>query len=197
MKRCARCKLEKDESGFNKCKQKKDGLSVYCKICKSLDSKKYNKENRDKCAEKLRIWRTKNPDKSKEYSLRDRENNNDKIIARRSRPEAREKIRKLSLEWVSKNRERHLENCRKWKKANRHTENARSLLHKAIRRGKIVRPNRCDKCKKECTPDAHHTDYLKPLEVQWLCKICHAQAHGKLKDLLEQPVSSTSHPDTL
>jgi hypothetical protein len=184
MKRCARCKLEKDESGFNKCKQKKDGLSVYCRICKSLEAKKYNIENREKCAENLRKWREKNPEKSKEYSKKDREINKEKIIARRSRPEAREKINVLIKKWQEANPERVRENNRRWKRANRDTENARSLVAKAIRRGKIMRPNRCEKCKKECTPDGHHLDYSKPLEVQWLCKICHMKGHGKLKDLI-------------
>lgn len=181
MKTCARCKLEKNESEFCKNKCKKDGLCVYCKICKSLESKKYNKENREKCADKLRRWREKNPNKNKEYSTTYREKNNDKIVARRRRPEAREKMKILVKKWQEKNKERVNENLRRWKKDNRFTENARSLVAKAIRRGKIIRPHKCSQCKKECIPDGHHTDYSKPLEVIWLCKICHMKGHGKLK----------------
>ena len=31
--------------------------------------------------------------------------------------------------------------------------------------------------------EAHHHDYSKPLDVEWLCPHCHARAHGRVKDL--------------
>lgn len=183
MKICTRCKIEKDDSGFGNSKNRKDGLSVYCKLCKSLEAKKYGSENREKCAEKLRKWREKNPQKSKEYSARDREKNHEKIAARRARPEAREKIRKLASEWVKKNKDRHRKNCKEWKNRNRLKTNAHSLIAKHLVREKLERPTQCEKCMTQCKPEAHHEDYNKPLDVQWLCRICHAQAHGKLLDL--------------
>lgn len=41
MKSCTKCKIEKDESEFGKDISRKDGLYVYCKKCKKLESKKY------------------------------------------------------------------------------------------------------------------------------------------------------------
>lgn len=182
LKICARCKLEKEETGFTKSSNRKDGLSVYCKICKSLEAKKYNKENREKCAEKLRIWREKNPEKSKEYSKTDREKNRELIIARRRTPESRKKIYEIVKKWQSKNIERVRENRRDWKRKNRDQENAKSQIAKALRKGKMLRPDMCENCKIKCKPEGHHFDYSKPLEVQWLCFVCHKQIHGKLKD---------------
>jgi hypothetical protein len=43
----------------------------------------------------------------------------------------------------------------------------------AIRNGTLVRPGRCEDCGTRCFPDAHHEDYDRPLEVEWLCKKCH------------------------
>lgn len=48
MKICSKCKLEKDKSLFYNNRARKDGLSNYCKECKSLGEK----ESLEKC----KIW---------------------------------------------------------------------------------------------------------------------------------------------
>ena len=60
-------------------------------------------------------------------------------------------------------------------------QNARVRVYDAIKKGKITRPDKCDKCKTETKPEAHHKDYLKPLDVSWLCKSCHCLEHKKHK----------------
>lgn len=50
---------------------------------------------------------------------------------------------------------------------------ARSRIAQGIREGWIVRPSQCERCGQTCKPEAHHENYSKPLEVQWLCKTCH------------------------
>lgn len=55
---------------------------------------------------------------------------------------------------------------------------ARRATLLAIRKGVLVRPDACGKCgATERAIHAHHTDYSKPLEVEWLCPPCHADAH--------------------
>lgn len=44
MKKCGKCKIFLEESLFNKCSTKKDGLSSYCKKC----NKEYHKNNKEK-----------------------------------------------------------------------------------------------------------------------------------------------------
>jgi|SRR5579863_7671037 len=193
MKICARCKCEKNEEAFSKCKTRKDGLSVYCKICKSLEGKKYNKENRKKCADKLRKWREKNPEKSKKYSAKDREKNREIIAARRKTPEARSKTLLLVKKWRQENRERFLDTQKKYKEKNRNKINARFRITNAIRRGKIKRGNKCQRCGIEGKMEAHHKDYDKPFDVQWLCFKCHKQMHGKLINAQPIPTSCYSN----
>ena len=53
-------------------------------------------------------------------------------------------------------------------------------VYKAITRGKIIRPNKCEKCGRVCRPQAHHEDYAKRLEIQWLCRPCHLEVNGHL-----------------
>lgn len=55
---------------------------------------------------------------------------------------------------------------------------ARRALQNAVRFGKVKREP-CATCGTEVNVDAHHTDYSKPLEVSWLCRLCHAAQHRK------------------
>jgi hypothetical protein len=50
---------------------------------------------------------------------------------------------------------------------------------KAVRRGELHRPGRCEKCGIKCRPHGHHASYDKPLEVQWLCSTCHTREHRR------------------
>ncbi len=56
---------------------------------------------------------------------------------------------------------------------------ARKILTESVRKGKTVKPKECSQCGFECVPHGHHEDYSKPLEVIWLCAICHGLRHRK------------------
>lgn len=61
-------------------------------------------------------------------------------------------------------------------------DRAWSIFYQALCRGSIVKPTYCQHCGRESKLEAHHYDYNKPLEVQWLCKRCHSKAHkGRIK----------------
>lgn len=50
----------------------------------------------------------------------------------------------------------------------------RAATYRAISRGEIVNPRRCQRCGVEIQMiEAHHADYTKPLEIEWLCRECH------------------------
>jgi hypothetical protein len=54
---------------------------------------------------------------------------------------------------------------------------ARQAVANAVRDNKLhKRP--CKRCGSE-KAEAHHPDYSKPLEVEWLCRPCHLVDHGK------------------
>jgi hypothetical protein len=67
----------------------------------------------------------------------------------------------------------------------RAVDRAQGRLEKAVLRGVIVRPKKCEKCGDEpplmkdgrSRIQAHHPDYSKPLEVRWLCQRCHHLEH--------------------
>lgn len=50
---------------------------------------------------------------------------------------------------------------------------ARLCLNNALKGGIISKPMNCSKCGRILKLTAHHKDYMKPLEVEWLCYECH------------------------
>jgi hypothetical protein len=54
---------------------------------------------------------------------------------------------------------------------------ARSVINNGVACGKIVKQP-CEVCDKAKT-EAHHEDYNKPLDVNWLCKEHHSELHRK------------------
>lgn len=54
---------------------------------------------------------------------------------------------------------------------------ARHAVERAIKTGRLVRPSHCSVCRAEAYTHGHHDDYLKALEVRWLCKPCHEEHH--------------------
>ena len=59
---------------------------------------------------------------------------------------------------------------------------SRQFLNDAVRYGQITKPDHCEGCGRELPSrqiHAHHTDYRKPLDVQWLCSQCHGKLHRR------------------
>lgn len=57
----------------------------------------------------------------------------------------------------------------------------RKVFQHAIYHKKIIRQRYCEICGSDRHVIGHHHDYRLPLDVQWLCKTCHAlyhQIHG-------------------
>ncbi len=51
------------------------------------------------------------------------------------------------------------------------------LLNDAVYGGKLRRSVFCEECGLPKKTQGHHEDYDKSLEVNWLCKNCHAELH--------------------
>ena len=61
-----------------------------------------------------------------------------------------------------------------------HVYKAHSALNNAVRDGKIIKPLLCSVCNEEKKLHGHHDDYSKPLDVEWMCSICHKAFHRDL-----------------
>jgi hypothetical protein len=60
---------------------------------------------------------------------------------------------------------------------------ARQAAQLAVAEGRLVRLGTCATCGTECFPHAHHEDYSKPLDVEWLCVKCHSARHAAANEI--------------
>lgn len=111
--------------------------------------------------------------------------------ARTQTPEARRRKAVTARRYNEKHRAENAVRSRLWRTPERakvqrsridpYARRARSNLLYAVRTGKIARPDRCSRCGWVCTPHGHHPDYAKPLEVVWLCRVCHGIEHSPVQ----------------
>jgi hypothetical protein len=77
-------------------------------------------------------------------------------------------------------------------------DRVRKMVSRAIKSGKIKKADNCEHCGLEVPRDkphelqAHHEDYSRPLEVEWLCYGCHS-----LRDRMRQLTSFLSMQEGL
>lgn len=65
----------------------------------------------------------------------------------------------------------------------------------ALQSGRLIRPDQCGRCGRKDTKakggrtiiHAHHRDYSRPLDVEWLCAKCH-RAETPLPKIMGAPV---------
>ena len=67
MKKCSKCKIEKEFIEFNKAKKAKDGLQPLCRTCCNKYHKKYRDSNKDYFIKKSKKYRDSNKDYFSKY----------------------------------------------------------------------------------------------------------------------------------
>lgn len=145
-KQCSRCKNALPKSEFYLDSRSKDGLRSDCRSCVAESVKRYRENNPEKVRQQNAAYRANLP-KSKR-----REN-----VAR----------------YMRNNRDKLTEKNRQWRKDNPEIALAHSRVFHALRKGEIIRPSSCERCGGSGRIEASHTDYSKPLDIEWLCVRCH------------------------
>lgn len=97
---------------------------------------------------------------------------------------ARHHERMQDAEWREAERERSREKMRRlgrsWAKPDPIKKAASHAVSNAVRDGRLIPADSCDDCGhdfSEFRREGHHEDYDKPLEVVWLCSLCHGKRH--------------------
>jgi hypothetical protein len=121
-------------------------------------------DQREKARGRQQRWRAAHP---KEYVALHRE------ASRKWKKANPEKHR----EWCRLHPDKHRTSVRKWMEKNTEKAAAHTILNDAVKAGRITRPDTCP-CGNQ-NPEAHHSDYSKPLMVYWLCSECHKKLHRK------------------
>lgn len=71
--------------------------------------------------------------------------------------------------------------------ADRLRQRARRKLNYEIERGRLIRPTSCARCGGDGgLIEAHHRDYSRPLDVEWLCSACHGKT--RRAEVIQLPV---------
>ena len=93
---------------------------------------------------------------------RNREARLDQMAAYRATDRGREVRNQRNAEWAKRNPEKR----RVYK-----------IVQRALKKGTLVRPETCSVKGCERKPHAHHEDYDKPFEIEWLCPRHHSARH--------------------
>src|SRR3990167_7103129 len=146
-----------------------------------LDLSTITDEKRRKHITYMREWYQRTKKKRVQQSLDWKRANRDKVNIYqnayfkhrfRSDPEFRERQRLRGLKKYRKFRAQYLLRCARLKHTL--TSKARQKLNDAVRHKRIIRPSTCEACGvKEKIQGHHHRGYKRPLDVLWLCKLCH------------------------
>lgn len=119
MKRCRRCRKEKEPTAFNKEPRVKDGLTAICRTCNTEVNAQWRATNRDRHIQNQKNWKAEHP----EYALKQ---------SRAWRKANRERSNAYSKKWARANREKVRARTQRWAQANR----ARIQLYAQERRAR-------------------------------------------------------------
>lgn len=181
MKKCKKCGVEKEESEFFKKRER--GIEGSCKECRKKELNERIAKNPEAHKEKVRL-RSEQRRQTEEWKewRKDHQQRKRKEISEKSRLYylKNKSIHEKSKEWREKNREQYRKSVKEHAKKNPLKVRARKIVSYHVQKGNMTRPSKCSRCLKECKTEAHHEDYTKPLDIVWLCKLCHAEEHRKL-----------------
>lgn len=96
-----------------------------------------------------------------------------------STSEKRKRRTASQARWRAKNRRswngKQTTYARTYRTRNPDKYKAQTAVGNAIRDGRLIRPTLCERCNQPGKIEAHHHDYAKPLEVEWVCPKCHGE----------------------
>jgi len=172
MKQCTDCGKLKDEKEFYV--RKGYGLYSWCKNCHRLRVKKT--DDPDKRRARVRAWLLNNEEEKEKRRIRNKE------FKKKNRAKLREKQREYAeknkgkiKESAKQRADRIAESTKKSREKYPEKFKARNKINHEIKMGRVER-SICQVCG-DPKAEAHHPDYSKPLEVEWLCRKHHAERH--------------------
>lgn len=149
-------------------------VTLVCIECGKTFKKTYQRKPkipRSTCSNSClqKIWRRKNPIKSRAVTRRWRDNHPEYLA-----PAAKKIYQRRKEILKARTKER--------KKRNPQQHYASVILNYSLLLGTIKKPKRCQRCKKIKRLDGHHhKGYMQPLDVLWLCRRCHCIVDGRRK----------------
>ncbi len=175
VKQCPKCSTVKPSDSFYRDKNKRDRRSSLCKECTRAAVRKYRASDKGKAKEAEYF----SSDKFKEAQKRFRSSDKGKAYIKRytSSDKHKQYLKQYRQTKACKEANRRGHERYRATEAGQIKNKAREKTRTALRSGKLERLP-CEVCGSTDKVESHHPDYSKPLEVLWLCKEHHAQAHN-------------------
>lgn len=90
-------------------------------------------------------------------------------------PEQERAHQRRNKEWRERNPGMRARLAQRWRRQHPKAVAAHNAVARAVKRGQLTKPDTCERCPRRGRLEAHHADYDKPLDVNWLCRRCHQQ----------------------
>lgn len=179
-KRCPKCGETKPVSEFHKAASKASGYATLCRDCACIGAA----ERRNRVADrdftdiqvtgKKRCWMCGRNLLGSEFNYC------------RSAPDGlashcRECDKEYKQQHYEENYGDYYDRQCQYRREYPEKRRAFAIVSDAIKRGQLTRPEICSRCGESGTIVAHHDDYQRRLEIQWLCLRCDRQLHADLK----------------
>jgi len=142
MKKCSKCKEEKEFVDFHKHKKTKDGYTSRCKECSLNDKKEYYEKNKDKVKKKVKEYRENNLDEVKKSVKVHYEKNRETLLEYKKNyhKENKEHLSELNLKYRENNKEsineckrKYISNKRKTDSLFKLKESISKLINKSLK----------------------------------------------------------------
>lgn len=149
---CGRCKRDRPAQDFTPYRLKVGG---WCRECSSEHNRQRYAEKAEQIKAAVRKRRREHPEKVRAGDRSKYQRNRKKIIARMAKTH------------------------RVWRRNNPEKAAAHRAVLWAVKTGDLKRKRFCERCGAGGRIEAHHADYAKKLDVEWLCAGCHRREHSE------------------
>ncbi|MBW1931449.1 MAG: hypothetical protein JRI56_00180 [Deltaproteobacteria bacterium] len=179
MKVCSKCKIEKPLDAFYRKDSSKDGRQGICKVCQEEYKRKWRQKNKEKIAEYHQKYYQEHKTDIVKYHRKYRQEHRAERAEyqRKWRQEHRARWAEYHRRWRHGHKAQVREYVQKWRQNNPEKVRAHNAVNCAIQAEELKPSVFCEECGLPAETQAHHEDYNKPLEVDWLCRSCHRQRH--------------------
>lgn len=187
MRKCTKCSEEKESNLQNfYWIGSRDRFEAQCKECRTSRFKELKALNIKRPSKNRKPRKDKKSDEYKKAWLKNwRALNKEKIRKQRHeqyhRFSERENLR--TRKWRKDNPEKFKESWKKSDAKDKSKRRARKIVNYHLEKGNLVKPKECERCNSQKNIQAHHDDYTAPLNIKWLCSLCHGLLHRKNEGL--------------
>jgi hypothetical protein len=186
-KTCTGCKVTKELKEFGNDKKGTFGKNQKCKACCKARSK-LTIHSQEAIENKKKYRSEWQKQKRPLLNARLRERYIKNIDSERKKANARQK----KYMATAKGKAKHGEARKKYDQENPEKIKAQRKVRIEIKSGRMIRPDVCEVCNKVSKTHGHHENYNKPLEVIWMCSICHLYHHQNSRFHAERASEKTS-----